>query len=121
MSERDTLNRGIGAAAALALLVAVMTSPIRPASALGTGRRAGHHRRNFAMPPSHSTRLCVTSVTPRAMPLKAVRMESEVEENSGAPCPAGPALVPPPPAPLQAPDRDWATAGGGRVPPPLRC
>jgi hypothetical protein len=85
--SRHHLDRAIRFGSALAVLAAMMTSPIRPPS-VGSGPVVPNYlRRNFAVPPALSTRLCALSQLLPASPMKAVR--AEVEEES-----AGPEAIP---------------------------
>lgn len=81
MSKRDVIKDGICVISALALLVAVMTSPIRPSRAAGGSSHLGCLRRNFATPPTHSACPSATSLTSPPGFLKAVRSESEEERR----------------------------------------
>ena len=119
MSSREILKRGICIASALALLLAVMTSPIRPSSAAGGYPRPDCLRRNFAIPPTHSTRLSVTSVTSLSGRVKALRSESEEEVSRTASPPCSPFDSPPPP--VSFPLGDLTAFVLIRSTRPLRC
>ncbi len=120
MSSRDVLNRGICVASALALLVAVMTSPIRPSNLARALSRPDCLRRNFAIPPTHSTRPSAMSIASPSARIKAVLSEEE-EKTGGTTCsaccssdlPRMPSLKPP----------AWGPASFGllQAPRPLRC
>src|SRR5947209_7011292 len=87
MIRRTYLNHGICLTSALALLVAVMTSPLRPLSPSGTSSHLDCLRRNFALPSAHTTYLRVKCL--RAAPVKAVRSEREDEKLGRTKSPAG--------------------------------
>ena len=120
MVKGSILNHGIRAASALALLVAVMTSQIRPSRSTCVPSQPECLRRNFAIPSSHSTRPSAASVSPRAVPVKALPSENNEKELSGTIRPVGCSLD------LSAhaspkPARDLTAFGLDRAPHPLRC
>jgi hypothetical protein len=127
MADRNVLNRWICVASALALLVAVMTSPLRPLGSDGALSRPDCLQRNFATPPTRfatpptrSASLSLKSVTLRVAPVKAVCSENE-EQLSKAKCPAWCPLGPPLSSSLKT--LAWAPAALGltRASQPLRC
>lgn len=123
MADRNVLNRWICIASALALLVAVMTSPLQPLSSnggLGLSR-PDCLRRDFAIPLTHSATHPLKSLTLRTAPVKAVRSESEEENLSRAAAPSWNHLGLPPSFSHQAPA--WAPADlvPTRASQPLRC
>jgi hypothetical protein len=81
--SRDHLDRTIRLAAALAVMVGVLTSPIRPPSVGSAPVVPNYLRRNFAVPHTLSNRLSTPSQSLQAAPIKAVR--SEVEEEGAGP------------------------------------
>jgi hypothetical protein len=121
MADRNVLNRWICVASALALLVAVMTSPLHPLSSSGGLSRPDCLRRNFAIPLPRSTSGPLKSLTLRIAPVKAVRAENEQDKLSRAACPSWCSLVLPPSFSLQA--LAWAPPALGltRASQPLRC
>jgi hypothetical protein len=120
MVNRPLLHHGIRVATAIALLVAVIISPIRPARSVGGSSHPVHLRHNFAGPTTHTPRHAVTSVTPRPVRVKALPSENEEEELSettwSACCPFDP-----PPDPSSKPGQALAAFGPDRVTHPLRC
>ncbi len=86
MSNLSRLNRAIRLATALALLVAVMVSPIRPAiTAHATGHsRADRLRRNFGMPSKSSTthHRPHAPVTSRVVQVKALSSQRQPDWTS---------------------------------------
>ena len=84
-------NRGLCVTSTLALLVAVMTSPVRP---LGPASRPDCVRLNFSVPPIHSPHLFLRSAALRAAPVKAVHTEKK-ESLSRDVSPAWCSLTPP--------------------------
>ncbi|HWE35130.1 MAG TPA: hypothetical protein VG406_01055 [Isosphaeraceae bacterium] len=87
MFDRNSFHRAIRVVAALAVLTAVMTSPIRPAVTGSAPIVPNYLRRNFAVPPTLSKRVCMPSQALQAAPLKAVRSEGEEEPLGRASCP----------------------------------
>jgi hypothetical protein len=121
MAARNIVNRWICVASALAVLVAVMTSPIRP---LTPGDALFHPnclRRNFGIPPTRSASFSLKSLTQRAAPVKAVRSENEEEKPNRVAYSDGCCLSPPPSSSLKT--LAWAPPALGLTPasPPLRC
>jgi hypothetical protein len=121
MSDRNILNRGICVASALALLVAVMTSPIRSLCPVNACSRLDCLRRNFAIPATHPARISLKTVVLRTAPVKAVRSETEEEKLSGTSCPAWCASDLPPSSSPKAPAWAPATFGLAQSSQPLRC
>lgn len=121
MTDRTSLKRWICVASALALLVAVITSPLRALSSSGALARSDGFRRNLAIPPTRSASFALKSVTLRTAPVKAVRSETEEEKLSRAACPARYSLGPPAASPLRSPARTPAGFGPPRTSQPLRC
>jgi hypothetical protein len=121
MADRNVLTRWICVASALALLVAVMTSPLQPLSSNGGLSRPDCLRRNFALPLSGSASVSLKSITLRTVPVKAVRSENEQEKQSRAACPSWCSLGLPPTFSLQS--LAWAPPALGltRASQPLRC
>ncbi len=78
MVNGSVLNPVIRAVSALALLVAVMSSPIRPLRPYGDSP-PGSLRRNFGMPHSHFPRPSAASIAPRAVQVKALTSKTETE------------------------------------------
>jgi hypothetical protein len=121
MFQRTFLNRAICITAALAVVVAVWSSPVRPLRMFGSSAHPNYLRRNFAIPPTHAARHCVKSVMVRGAMAKAVRSESEAETLGKAVSRAQSSLNPPPSAHLKTAIRDLAIHGLPPSPPPLRC
>ena len=91
MFSRDVLKNGICFIAAAALLLAVMSSPIRPPCPVGEGSPSDclrrnlavlrpHSARRFVVLPNRSTRLSALSVASPPNQVKAVRSEGDEEE-----------------------------------------
>jgi hypothetical protein len=80
MSSRTLLRSGIKLVSSLALLVAVMTSPIRPALSNRHTSRPDFLRRNFGIPRSTPSRFDSKSITAAPVRFKALLNEGEEEE-----------------------------------------
>lgn len=93
MVDRKLYNRWICVASALALLVAVMTSPLRPLRINGASSPPDCLRRNYAIPPTRSISLSLKSISPRAASIKAVRSENEEKRLARLACSAWWSLV----------------------------
>jgi len=118
MSNRSVLDHATCIAFALALPVAVMTSPIRPSRSAGGSVRTPYLRRNFALPPTHSTRLSATLIASPPDRVKTLSSGNE-EEQSRTARPAYDSLeLPPPPSLSPARDLTWVPIRATR---PLRC
>ena len=121
MATQSVLNYGIRVTSALALMLAVMNSPIRP-SRFGTDQSGRDFlRRNFATASVPLTRLSLTSVPSRADRIKAFVSENSEEEFGRATTPpaCGPRDLRPTPS-LKSP-RAFATIGVDFAARPLRC
>jgi hypothetical protein len=121
MGGGNILNRWICIASALALLAAVMTSPLQPSIDHNAFSRPGFLRRNFAIPPTRSAFLSLKSVSLRAVSVKAVRSENEDEKLSRAARPAWCSLSLPPSPLLSEMPCAPAANGLARASKPLRC
>lgn len=82
------MNHRVWIAAALALLVSVMTSPIRPSHRRDPRTGPIYLRRSFSAP-SRPARLSLNRLSPRVSAIKAVRAESEEEKLVRATCSTG--------------------------------
>lgn len=121
MLGKNVIKRGICIASALSLLVAVMTSPIRPSIHALSHTRPNCLRRNYAIPPSHSTRHSVVSIALRVITVKAVRSEEEERKLGRMTSPAWCSFdVPPVPA-IETSTQDTATFGFMPTAQLLRC
>lgn len=81
------IDRGLCLCAALALLVAVLTSPMRPSCASGIHARFDCPRRHLGIPPTHSPSSPSKSTALRVVTLvKAIRSESQKKEPGRAVC-----------------------------------
>jgi hypothetical protein len=99
MGSRNLSNHGIRVASALALLLAVLTSPIRPPSSdVPPGET--YLRRNFALLASHPIRLSATTASPPER-VKAIRSLKE-DDLSGATVLVRPSFGPARPFPCDA-------------------
>jgi hypothetical protein len=119
MFSRNLFKHGICVTSALALLVAVMTSPIRPSRSNPGLSYPNYLRRNYSIPPTDSTRPSPTSITSLQVRVKALRSEDEkklVGTTRLARCPFDL-----PPHPSLTPPRDLSTVGPLRASHPLRC
>jgi hypothetical protein len=121
MTSLNTHKRGICVAAALALLAAVMTSPIRPLASLGALSCPDALQCNLAIPLTQPAHLSLKSVTPRGATINAVRSENEEEELGRAESPAGCFVCCPLSASLKTPARARAVFGLTQASQPLRC
>ncbi len=79
MAIRHFLHRGLRVATAVALLVAVMTSPIRAPRSPGRSAHPNYLRRNFGMPKAHSSHRRTAPVTSRVVVVKAFQSENADE------------------------------------------
>ena len=84
MFKRRTHNTGLRILAALALVVAVLTSPIRPTKWLGAGGERDCLRRNFALAKVSPLPCSVKQVPSRLVQVKAIASETDEEEFTGA-------------------------------------
>ncbi len=87
MAHPRLLNHGLRLAVALALLVSVMTSPIRPQRPSTDYGRSDCFRRNFAMPKDGSSHhRSPAPIHARVVQVKALHSEAEEEprETSGS-------------------------------------
>jgi hypothetical protein len=120
MPKQFVRDRAIRLATALALLAAVMTSPIRPPKASGDGSHVDCLRRNFGIPAKADTTHRLASTAPsRVVQVKALSSESKPDWTAdSARQHVDPACVPP--ATLE-PERHSTTFALGRAIHPLRC
>ena len=119
MSNRRFDILGIRVATALALLVGVMSSPMRPARTAVGSARPHCLRDNVSLPTSQSWPVSVTSVGSRPFQIKALASEGE-EELKAATAPSCDSIDPPP-LPSSKPPRDLTAFDPVRAPYPLRC
>src|SRR5947209_14578837 len=99
MSSRDILKNGIRVASVLALLAAVLSSPIRPSTVAGRSPHPNFFRRSFALPPTYSNGPSGPSITSPSTRIKAVRSQNEEERLDSTTlvrCPSAPPNSPPP-------------------------
>jgi hypothetical protein len=120
MSHQPLLINAIRLASAVALLVSVMTSPIRPAPKAGGGSQHECLRRNFGVPgkaaPSHRPHVPATS---RVVQVKAVSSQSK--PSWMAPSVRQDADLAYPPAPSAGSAQHSTALGIERAIHPLRC
>jgi hypothetical protein len=89
MSKRSLLDHAIRIASALALLVAMTTSPLRPFhSSFLRGEPARSHWASSPARSTFPTRVVPTSVAMRPVSVKALPSETEEKELNGAARPA---------------------------------
>ena len=81
MSDGTFLNRGLCVATAAALLVAVMTSPIRSSD---DTLRPDYLRRNFGVPSQDAHRLASKSIPLRTVQVKAVSTANQEKPGRAA-------------------------------------
>ncbi len=122
MANRLVLNRWIEVTTALALMVAVITSPIRPSRSANYPSDHACLRRNFSLPPARSTPQSVTpGISGYASRVKALPSEDrEEEELTWTTRPACYLFIFQPSSPPK-PARDSASGGPIRAIRPLRC
>lgn len=120
MSERSLVRGLLDLAFAAALLVAVMTSPIRPPVSKTNLSRANYLRRNFGLPPTHSSRLFAIRDTSHPATVRILFSETEEESNAAMGPVPGPFLSPSI-LPFKPAFRDLAGTGPISAPRPLRC
>ena len=121
MANRNILRQSICAVSVLALLVAVTTSPLRPARQGWGSSCANGIRRNFGVSATTSTHVFARSFSPRTVSIKVVAVENETEEELSTTTHAASHPIDPSQAPSSKPERDLATFGLDRVTHPLRC
>jgi hypothetical protein len=120
MVDQSQFNNWVRVITALALMVAVTTSLIRPQNLVGASWPADHARRDFASPSEHSARLTAASVPSRLGWVKAIRSEMDEEDLSGMARPADDVFdLCPPQSPI--PCGHFWTTGDVRSFHPLRC
>jgi hypothetical protein len=104
----------------LALLVAVMSSPIRPTKAGAAHTMRDCLRRNFALPSSHATRLTLAAAPAPSARESVVRSEGEEDELEFA-ARAEACFIEIPAKASTPPARETAPLLPPRAPHPLRC
>jgi hypothetical protein len=120
MVLRRVLDRVIGIASALMLVVAVLSSPIRPPRSTDSHARPECLRRNFGLPSkqSYPTRPSASSLGSTLVRVKAVTSEREdvvkLTRRPGH-------LLHSPPVPHRIHRRAGVAAGLDRAVHPLRC
>lgn len=119
MAGRNLVRGCLDIAFAVALLVAVMTSPIRPLVSKPGAPRANYLRRNFGLPPNSSR---LTAITDMSRPASVGILLSESEEEPNAAISPSPGSFDLPfQQPFKPPARDLASDGQILTPRPLRC
>jgi hypothetical protein len=124
---RNAYHRGVCIASTLALLVAVMTSPIRTPGSTNPPAGPDYLRRNFSLAPTrsshsgHSSHSPLKSVTLRTTAVKAVRQEDQRAKLGTAVRISLSALSPPPSASPRSGCRTPTAFVPDRGPRPLRC
>jgi hypothetical protein len=121
MSHQSLKSNAIRLLAAVALLVSVMVSPIRPAPVSGRTSHPDYLRRNFDIPGKATTHHRPhTPVTSRVVKVKAVSSQRKVDWSNPPAARPGADLTCPPPS--DRPSGDSTVAGGtDRATRPLRC
>jgi hypothetical protein len=120
MARPTLLHKILRVLSAAALLIAVATSPIRPARLLNEMARRDCLGRKYEIPPAKSTRFASsTVVTSRPGTVKALPSEGE-EELGKADCPVRLASRQPTP-PSFKPTGAMAAPRSGQAVHPLRC
>jgi hypothetical protein len=119
MSRRTVLKHATRIAAALALLAAVVASPIRPSSMTSGSPLLQLLPRHFGNPPTHSIRPSVTVAASRSDRVKAVESEDDKVLSRTA-RPDGFACAPPL-SPALTPARESTAPVLHRATRPLRC
>jgi hypothetical protein len=120
MFRRTLISRGICVASALALLVGVITAPIRP-SRLAAAGHPSFLPGNVTAPPAHTTRVVATVVSARTERIKAVSSESEKDkELDKAASPTFLPINPSPPTPF-SPAQSVTSSITSQALRPLRC
>lgn len=79
MTRRDHFKRWVCIGSAVALVVAVMTSPIRPVPTLNGFASPNYLHRNFATPSTHLSHQAGKSVATGHVRVKAVTSEQRIE------------------------------------------
>lgn len=122
-----TVNHGIRIAAALALLVAVMTSPIRPSRLSGTSPRPNHLLRNFGIAKPRAPQRPGTMALPSIGQARVIgadledELEVDIEDELWATLPPPRASSDILPSPSPGPQHMPADPGVAAVIRPLRC
>jgi hypothetical protein len=120
MTNRSLLSLGIHVATALSVVVAVMTSPMRP-SRPGRGPSPPNDlRRNFALPLTHSTQRSVIAKGPESVRVRALSSEERENELEGT-IGSARAFLTRHLAPPRRPVRESAAVGPVCAAHPLRC
>lgn len=121
MADRTTFHHAIGITAAAALLVAMITSPMRSSGSPGPLSSPDRVPGHLAFPLIHPTHFSPKSVALRAAPVKAVPSEND-EKKLGRAASAGWCVAGVPSSPsFQSPARALAIIAPSRVSQPLRC
>ncbi len=123
MGGRSVFNRCMRIASALALLVAVTISPLKPLRSSGYTSRSELARSDFASGPARVAfpiRVVPNSVTSRTVTVKALHTQNEEEESAGDIRPANHFFTIPPSL-LDVASRDLTMRGDARLLFPLRC
>jgi hypothetical protein len=123
MVDRIGFNHCVRVVSALALLVAMTTSPLRPFKANSGSDRPDAVRSNLAGAPKHlsfPTRLLPTSVVSRPVSVKALPTSNEEEELDGASHPDSD-LFDPPHSVCAMPSAKPVPVSNVRSPHLLRC
>lgn len=120
MVRQGLSSRCLLVASAVALLVAVISSPLRPTGLSHRASCSSFLRRNFAIPPTYSDRLSAKPAPSRIFTIKALPTESEKErESTSVPAYGSPYL--PSLTSFGHADRDRAIPIHAPVACPLRC
>jgi hypothetical protein len=82
VTGRRHLLNGIRVTAALALVVGVLTSPIRPSKASSVANPPNYLQRNFGIPHSPSKHLPTSSAASRVIQVKALPSKQEQKQRS---------------------------------------
>ncbi len=119
MSHQPFYKNAIRLATALALLVSVMVSPIRPASMASSGSHPDCFRRNFGIPGKSTTNHRPhVPLTSRVVKVKALSSQSKLDLST---LPAGQYAHRTYPSPSVGPERDSMALATDRAIHPLRC
>ncbi len=123
MVGRSVLSHCLRIASAIALLVAVTVSPLRPLRSTSGSLRTDVGRSDFASAPTRMAfpiQVVPTSATSRSVSVKAVRSENEEEEMAGVISRTGDFFIVPPSL-RKAPSQNLAVRGCTPLLFPLRC
>jgi hypothetical protein len=121
MANSNIPNRYIRVVSALAFIVAVVSSPIRPLSYGIGSARTGWLSPNVGARSTHSTPVSMTSVPSRPVRVKALPCERDDEEKLSTEAGLARPFTDLTPPPALKPAHDLSAFASDRAPHSLRC